>query len=150
MSGRLSALLALLRTPWCCRTLESTDTRTNPKKTIVVRADLGMRKGKIGAQAGHACEWGTIADFTSGKPLTRCQQQYYDVRFRKVCLKVNSEAELVAIYDKAVAAGLPVKMVTDSGLTEFHGVPTKTCLAIGPCYDDDVDPITGSLYLYLY
>jgi peptidyl-tRNA hydrolase len=27
-------------------------------------------------------------------------------------------------------------------------VPTRTCLAVGPDYDDLVDPVTGDLELY--
>jgi len=38
-------------------------------------------------------------------------------------------------------------VIVDSGLTEFHGVKTKTCLAIGPNKKEDIDKITGSLKL---
>lgn len=30
---------------------------------------------------------------------------------------------------------------------EFHGVPTRTCGAIGPAWIEDVDAITGALPL---
>ena len=40
-----------------------------------------------------------------------------------------------------------VKLITDAGLTEFNGVPTKTCLALGPDYPENIDPITGNLKL---
>ena len=49
----------------------------------------------------------------------------------------------MAVYDKAVGAGVLVQLITDRGLTEFGGVPTRTCLAVGPDYDDRVDPVTG-------
>lgn len=39
-------------------------------------------------------------------------------------------------------------LITDSGLTEFGGVPTKTVCAIGPDYDEKIDKITGHLKLY--
>ena len=49
------------------------------------------------------------------------------------------EAELVAIADAfegaratAEAAGVPCAVIVDAGKTEFHGVPTKTCAAVGP------------------
>jgi PTH2 family peptidyl-tRNA hydrolase len=35
----------------------------------------------------------------------------------------------------------------DAGLTEFNGVPTKTCIAIGPNWSDEIDEITGHLKL---
>ncbi len=34
-------------------------------------------------------------------------------------------------------------LVTDSGLTEFKGVPTNTCIAIGPDFEDRIDVIAG-------
>jgi len=67
---------------------------------------------------------------------------------RKVTVKVGSEQELLGVYDKALAAGLVVHMITDRGLTEFGGIPTRTCLAVGPDYDDLIDPVTGDLELY--
>ena len=66
---------------------------------------------------------------------------------RKVTVQVESEAELDAIYQKATEARLEVHLVVDAGLTEFGGVSTKTCLAIGPDLDEKIDPITGSLKL---
>jgi PTH2 family peptidyl-tRNA hydrolase len=60
---------------------------------------------------------------------------------------VDSEEELMEIHDKAVAAGLEVHLITDSGRTEFHGEPTRTCLAIGPDEADRIDDITGHLQL---
>ncbi len=49
--------------------------------------------------------------------------------------------------NKAVAAGLEVYLITDNGKTEFHGRPTRTCLAIGPDDAEGGDPITGDLEL---
>ena len=63
-------------------------------------------------------------------------------------VKVGSEEELLAVYEKAVQAGVMVHLITDGGLTGFGGVPTRTCLAIGPDYDDRIDPVTGDLELY--
>ena len=56
--------------------------------------------------------------------------------------------ELLAVYEKALEAGLVAHLITDRGLTEFGGVPTRTCLGIGPDYDDLIDPVTGDLELY--
>jgi peptidyl-tRNA hydrolase len=41
-----------------------------------------------------------------------------------------------------------VHLITDRGLTELGGVPTRTCLAVGPDYDDLIHPVTGDLDLY--
>ena len=67
--------------------------------------------------------------------------------FAKVCVRCNSEEELMAILDKAIDLGLEVHLITDSGRTEFHGQPTRTCLAIGPDEDSKIDQVTGHLEL---
>ena len=60
---------------------------------------------------------------------------------------MDSEEELMAIHHKAVEAGLEVHLIRDSGKTELHGVPTRTCLAIGPDEAQKIDEITGALQL---
>ena len=62
--------------------------------------------------------------------------------------QTKSEQELMNIYEKAEKRGLNVCLITDNGHTCFDGVPTKTCLAIGPTYSSLVDPITEDLKLY--
>ena len=123
------------------------------KQVIVMRKDLNMRKGKMIAQGAHAClkvlldagrlgddgmftlaTWPSLATWLGG-------------RFTKVCVSVDSEAALDAIVERARAAGVPCALVVDSGATEFHGVPTKTCCAVGPAWTDEVDAITGALPL---
>ena len=68
-------------------------------------------------------------------------------RFKKIVVYVNSEGELMALAHAAQAHKLPWKLITDAGDTEFNGVPTVTCIAIGPDYSDKIDEITGSLPL---
>jgi PTH2 family peptidyl-tRNA hydrolase len=60
---------------------------------------------------------------------------------------VDSEAALEAVVERAKLAGVPVALITDAGQTEFHGVPTKTCCAVGPAWVEEVDAITGTLSL---
>ena len=74
-------------------------------------------------------------------------KKWKDGIFTKACLGVDSEEELLDIYNKAQEAGLPVALITDSGLTEFKGVPTNTCMAIGPDRIEKIDAITGHLKL---
>ena len=127
------------------------------KQVIVIRRDLRMRRGKEIAQGAHASTaWladrviqgmtpnGTVDHVA----LSEAERAWLESSFRKVTVKVSSEEELVAVYRKAVEAGLVVHLVTDRGLTEFGGIPTRTCLAVGPDYDDLVDPVTGDLELY--
>jgi len=64
-----------------------------------------------------------------------------------VCVSVDSEEELVDVYNKAKTAGLICSIIQDAGLTEFNGVPTLTCVAVGPDRSDKIDAITGKLPL---
>lgn len=122
------------------------------KQVIVMRKDLHMRRGKEIAQGAHAA----MAFLTKQvsvvthriTTLTPVQIEWLSSSFRKVCVRVNSEAELNEIEQKARVAGVEVHVIVDNGLTEFSGVPTPTCLALGPDWDERIDAITGHLELY--
>ena len=124
------------------------------KQVIVMRKDLGMRKGKMIAQGAHASlkvilDAGALDRETAKYTieLSPAMLAWLGGRFTKVCVSVDSEAALDAIVVKAREAGVPVALIVDSGATEFHGVPTKTCCAVGPAWTDEVDAITGQLPL---
>ena len=130
----------------------SEDQVTKIKQVIVMRHDLKMRRGKQIAQGAHASmsfltrrlqSQGTIGidDFSPN------EQAWIMGAFAKVCVRCNSEEELMAIHDKAKEMALEVHLITDSGKTEFHGQPTRTCLAIGPDEAEKIDPVTGHLEL---
>ncbi len=114
------------------------------KQVIVMRTDLNMRKGKMIAQGAHA-----------SNGASRLVERYRNEPYvawtgsgqTKICVRVDSEEELMRVHRAAHAADLPVYLVTDAGHTEFHGIPTRTCLAIGPYYSDQVDVVTGELRL---
>ena len=129
------------------------------KQVIVVRKDLNMRKGKIGAQCAHASmkvlmdyaikpkgpdhlkSWIIMAE--NGSPL----ELWLNGIFTKICVYCESEVELLKYYTLAKLNGIMCAMVTDSGATEFHNHPTNTCIAIGPDFADKIDEITGHLNL---
>lgn len=132
------------------------------KQVIVMRTDLNMRKGKMIAQGAHAsvgvvlaCEQELSAirdgkEYGYSSPDPAWLEPYLawrDGTFTKICVSVDSEAELLEIKEAAFMYDLPFKLITDNGLTEFNGVPTNTCLAIGPAWADDIDKITGHLKL---
>jgi PTH2 family peptidyl-tRNA hydrolase len=124
------------------------------KQVIVMRKDLNMRKGKMIAQGAHASmkvllDGGVLDETRAHFTLSTwpALAAWLGGRFTKVCVGVDSEAALDAICEKARAAGVPVALIVDSGATEFHGVPTKTCCAVGPAWTDEVDAITGDLGL---
>ena len=137
-----------------------------PKQMIVMRRDLKMRKGKIAAQAGHACVTAVLAALAREQRLGQVQadetgvvltqdgqsatplSEWFARGVAKVCVYVDSEEELLEIDRKAKAAGILSALICDSGLTEFHGQPTYTCLAFEPALPEQVDPITGELPLF--
>jgi len=130
----------------------------NTKQVIVMRKDLNMRKGKIAAQAAHASmkvffdrmkQYGFAKDGSGTFRLEATPEMthWMNNAFTKICVYVNSEAELLKVYQDACNADLPAGLIRDAGHTEFNGVPTLTCCAIGPCEVSKVDAITGRLPL---
>lgn len=118
-----------------------------------------MRKGKMVAQGAHASmavllNLGGMEERSAGGasvfftfPLTKPLEEWLEGAFTKVCVSVDSEEELLEVVAKAKEAGVLNALITDSGLTEFNGVPTNTCAAIGPDYPEKLAPITGHLKL---
>jgi peptidyl-tRNA hydrolase, PTH2 family len=122
------------------------------KQVIVLRKDLNMRKGKMVAQGAHASMAAILKlavreDDRLVIPLDERIEPWLLGRFTKICVSVNSEAELLAIHEESIAAGVLTSLILDSGLTEFGGVPTNTAVAVGPDHASKVDAITGGLPL---
>lgn len=132
----------------------------NTKQVIVVRKFPNLRTGKYCSQVAHA----SMAFLTKNIKIKRKYFWYYidiDISwenvkeinhwlknsFRKICVYVNSEEELEAIHQKALDNGLMSNMIEDNGATEFNGVKTKTCIAIGPHYDEKFVGVTDHLPL---
>ena len=123
------------------------------KQVIIIRKDLKMRRGKEIAQGAHASIMvfkNNIYCGVPGEPIITLDPETYcwlHQGMTKITCQVNSEQELVDIYNKALAAGLKANIVQDLGKTEFDG-PTLTAVAIGPNDGDQIDKITGTLQLY--
>lgn len=124
------------------------------KQVIVMRKDLNMRKGKLVAQGAHASlgailqqmkQDGTnlILDLTDERLAP-----WVTGRFKKICVYVNTEQELLDIYNLAKSNGLICSLIKDAGLTEFNGIATITSCAVGPDREDRIDAITKTLPLY--
>ncbi len=71
----------------------------------------------------------------------------FNEMFTKITVYVNSEAELLEVYNKAKDKGLICSLITDAGLTEFGGISTITCCCVGPAWDNEVEDITSHLSL---
>jgi PTH2 family peptidyl-tRNA hydrolase len=127
------------------------------KQVIVIRKDLKMRRGKEIAQGAHAAmAWLTNrlrqsvpeANGEQRITLNEAERTWVSGRFKKVCVQVDSEDELRRVYEEGRRLGALSELITDRGLTEFGGVPTVTCCAIGPAPAELVDRVTGHLRLY--
>jgi PTH2 family peptidyl-tRNA hydrolase len=134
------------------------------KQVIVLRRDLNMKRGKQIVQACHASmkvildrgnfyeQGGFLFPSKVGfdiphNKLTPEMIDWMEGTFTKICLSVGSAQELQDVYDKALAAGLPCALIEESSLADSMGKPTKTCVAIGPASNEEIDKITGGLDL---
>ena len=143
------------------------------KQVIVVRKDLNMRKGKIAAQVAHASmkvlldamsveeekfsyqpdDILTVMKRTGNviRSLSILKGSYMnrwlEGSFAKIVVSCDSEDGLLALQMKATEAKIHTAKITDAGVTEFNGVPTVTCLAIGPHGSEEINKITGHLKL---
>lgn len=146
------------------------------KQVIVVRHDLikgehAVRRGKMMAQVAHASLGSLLKLFTITKSetleggfLEPGQVSYnYELnfgpntvlddwlsgKFTKIVVSVPGEKELLELYKRLQNSDdiIPFALITDAGLTEFSGVPTNTCLGIGPYISEEIDKYTGNLTL---
>ena len=58
------------------------------------------------------------------------------------------EDALLELDRKARERGVISALICDAGMTEFHGEPTYTCLALEPLPIDRANELTGDLPLY--
>jgi PTH2 family peptidyl-tRNA hydrolase len=132
------------------------------KQVIITRTDLNLRRGKSISQGAHASigavmKWMELieADGFEGLasavgyfvPQTAELEEWFTTGCTKISVGIGSEEELVDLYNQGKEITDHCCLVTDEGRTEFHGVPTKTALAIGPVDSEEVDKITGNLKL---
>ena len=148
----------------------------NTKQVIVVRHDLikgehAVRRGKMMAQVAHASIGSLLKLFNITKSETlkggflepgqisynyeltfgpdTVLDDWLNGKFTKIVVYVPGEKELLDLYEKLCNSDdlIPFALITDAGLTEFKGVPTNTCLGIGPYISEEIDKYTGNLPL---
>jgi PTH2 family peptidyl-tRNA hydrolase len=130
------------------------------KLAIVMRTDLGMGKGKMCVQAGHASVLATydkcdcpIMPFPN-QPMCDIHEWLEEGQFKTVlkcpdnvgCGFQGQEGALHYFEDIAQSYNLPVVEVRDFGKTQVES-NTLTCIAIGPALCEEVDKVTGGLKL---
>jgi len=123
------------------------------KMVLVWRKDLKVRKGKMAAQLAHASlavfsnRMSNKCGLTYSIEITDAMQLWLNESFKKIVVGCEDETELLSLYEQAKQANIPCVLITDAGHTEFKGIPTNTCIAIGPDYNEKIDKITSCLSL---
>lgn len=113
------------------------------KMVLVVRNDLKMGKGKIGAQCGHAAVGAYQKAVRNTPHLVR---RWDDSGCAKIAVRVDSEAEMMNLLKAAREQNLNTCLIRDAGRTQIEP-NSKTVLAIGPAVCQQIDQITGHLKL---
>ena len=113
----------------------------NYKLAIIVRNDLGMSKGKIIAQTGHA-----MVDAIVKASRTNIIERWRKCGETIIALKVNNEKTLMNILNIARKKKVAYGYIVDEGRTEVP--PCTTTLGyVGPDIDDKIDKLVGQLKL---
>lgn len=118
--------------------------REDCKLVILMRNDLKMGKGKIGAQAGHAA---VVCALASQKNDKRTFDSWMASGQTKIVLKIDSERELFEFKAIADAQGITNAVIQDAGRTQIDP-GTYTCLGLGPAPVSQLDKITGELKMF--
>ena len=110
------------------------------KQVILVRKDLGLPKGKLGAQCAHSA---VEAVLRSTKSKVK---KWRDTGSKKIILKVKDKKDLFIYKSLAEELGLTIAVITDAGKTVI-APGTTTCMAIGPDDEEKIDELTADLKL---
>ncbi|KAM0676918.1 Peptidyl-tRNA hydrolase protein 2 [Binucleata daphniae] len=108
---------------------------------IVVRHELGMKKGKIASQVGHGVS-GIMEKLYEKKDLLKIWKENGQP---KIVLKASDE-EIMEVEKRVKKANIMYQKIYDAGRTQIKS-GSYTVLAIGPWDAEDLDLITSSLKL---
>jgi len=128
------------------------ETQPKLKQVLVIRRDLKMRQGKACSQASHASgEFmrEALLSVIDGNPHRLSEDEITWMRsgMAKITVRTDTPEQFEEIRAHAEREGFKVRVITDSGRTEFHGMPTVTALAIGPDRAEGIDAVTKHLTL---
>ena len=112
------------------------------KMALVVRTDLKMKPGKVAAQCCHSC----LGAYRQNRNQDLMRRWLHEGE-KIVTLKIGSEQELMALYNKARTLDVNAFYIEDFGLTQV-AEGSKTVLAMGPDSNPKIDTLVGDLKLY--
>lgn len=113
------------------------------KLSVAVRTDLGMGRGKIAAQVGHASVM-ALERARASRP--GWASEWLGSGQAKVVVRAGGPRELHGLKMRAIELGVPWSEVSDAGRTQLEP-GTTTCIGFGPAPASDVDRVTGGLRL---
>lgn len=113
------------------------------KLAVAVRTDLGMGRGKIAAQVGHASVM-ALERVRASHP--GWAEAWLDSGQAKVVVRAAGPKELRDLRARAADLGIPWSEVADAGRTQLEP-GTVTCIGFGPAPAPAVDRVTGELRL---
>lgn len=120
------------------------DRNEDVKLVLAVRTDLGMTKGKIAAQCGHA----TLACYKyllNHPPSTALLKRWENNGQPKIAVQCKSEEELDTLQALAVSLGVCARIIHDAGRTQIAAGSATVLGILGP--KSVVDQVTGHLKL---
>lgn len=113
------------------------------KMVLCVNTSLGMGKGKIAAQCGHAA----VGCYKrSRRQCPSALSAWEKTGCAKIAVKCPSEEEMGAILEEAAKKGIPLYFVEDAGRTQI-AAGSRTVLGLGPAPVREFEGITSHLKL---
>ncbi|XP_035894100.1 probable peptidyl-tRNA hydrolase 2 [Anopheles stephensi] len=116
------------------------------KMVLVVRSDLGLKKGKIASQCAHAAVLCCMRAQAGGGPGRTKLDAWLMQGQPKIVLRVDSLQEMHSLMERAETIGVVAEIVRDAGRTQVAS-GTETVLGLGPDSREAIDSLVGNLKL---
>lgn len=123
--------------------MESWEPAEEVKMVLVVNTELGMGRGKVAAQCGHAAVACFKAALAEEPQLVAAWEKGGQ---KKVVLRGGGDEGLLAVSKAGKQAGMVVAEVRDAGRSQVEP-GSLTVVGIGPAHNAAVDKVAGKLKL---
>jgi peptidyl-tRNA hydrolase len=113
------------------------------KMVLCINQDLGMGKGKMAAQCGHA----TLGAYK--RALRQCPNAvrwWERTGCAKIAVKCPTEQDMQAVLERAASKSIPLYLVEDAGRTQI-AAGSRTVLGLGPAPVHVFEGVTSHLKL---
>ena len=123
--------------------MESWQREEEVKMVLVVNTELGMGKGKVAAQCGHAAVACFKAALVEEPQLVAAWERTGQT---KVVVRGGGEESLLAVSKAGRQAGMVVAEVRDAGRSQVKA-GSLTLVGLGPANNLLIDKVAGKLKL---